>query len=149
MPLWMIYHPTSTFASPTSKAAFSKSITSFYTQVGLPAFYVVVNFVPMPENTTYVGGEPTNPSKPFIRIAIEHIAVNLPDDDGRRKQTADGLAKIMKPHIEDMGYDWEFHVDETDRRLWRINGLAAPPFGSEEEKMWSRENRAVPWEGKE
>lgn len=102
----------------------------------------------MAPNTTYVGGELPDPSKPFVRIVIEHIAVNLPDDDDRRKQTADGLGKVMKPYIEDMGYDWEFHVDETDRRLWRINGLVAPAFKSEEEKMWFRENRAVPWEGK-
>jgi hypothetical protein len=149
MPLWVIYHPTNAFTSPSSKAAFSRSITHFYTRIGLPAFYVVVNFIPMAENTTYVGGEPPNSPKPFVRIVIEHIAVNLPDDDDRRKQTADGLSKVMKPHLEDMGYAWEFHVDETDRRLWRIEGLAAPPFGSEEEKMWFKENRAVPWEGKE
>jgi hypothetical protein len=149
MPLWMIYHPNNAFNSPSSKAAFSKSITSFYTRIGLPPFYVVVNFVAMPENTSYVGGEATTPAKPFVRIAIEHIAVNLPDDDRRRKATADGLVQVMKPHTEDMGYDCEFHVAETDRRLWRINGLVTPPFGSEEEKMWFRENKAVPWESKE
>jgi hypothetical protein len=146
MPLWLIFHPSTTFQDDASKAAFSKSITSIYTSIGLPAFYVVVNFISMPSNSTWVGGELPAPSKPFIRIVIEHIAVNLPDDDERRKQTADRLNAAMKPHIEDKGYDWEFHVDETDRRLWRVNGLVAPPFGSEAEKMWVKENRAVAWE---
>lgn len=49
----------------------------------------------------------------------------------------------MKPHLLDKGYDFEYHVDETDRRLWKINGLVPPPFKSEEEKVWVRENRAV------
>lgn len=44
-----------------------------------------------------------------------------------------------------MGYDWEYHIDETERRLWKVKGLYAPPFGSEEENMWAKENKAVPW----
>lgn len=47
-----------------------------------------------------------------------------------------------------MGYDWEFHVDETPTGLWHVGGLRAPPNGSDALKMWVEENRAVPWEGK-
>lgn len=146
MPLWLVFHPDGTFEDDASKEAFSTDITKFYTRIGLPAFYAVVNFIKMPGNTTWVGGQKPNKEKPFIRIAIEHIAVRLPDEDGAHKRTADGVNQLMKPHIADKGYDWEFHIDETDKRLWRVNGLTAPAFGSEEEKNWAKENRAIPWE---
>ena len=146
MPLWSIFHPTGTFADVASKAALSSDITSFYTAIGLPAFYVVNNFIEMPQNTTWVGGKPVSAKKPFIRIVIEHIAVNLPDDDAARNRTANRISDFLKPHIEEKGYDWEFHIDETDRRLWRVNGMVAPPFGSEAEKLWAEQNKAVPWQ---
>lgn len=112
----------------------------------LPAFYVVVNFIKMPENTAWVGGEAVSKERPFIRLAIEHIAVHAPNEDEAYRRTANRVDAAIKPHIADKGYDWEFHIDETERRLWRINGLYPPPFQSEEEKVWSRENRAVPFE---
>lgn len=145
VPLWLIFHPDGTFEDDTAKAAFSKDITAFYTHIGLPAFYVVANFIKMHGKATWVGGAPADETKPFIRIAIEHIAVNLPDDDAAYMRTANAINAVLKPHVADKGYDWEFHVDETDRRLWRVNGLVAPPFGSEMEKIWVRENRAMPW----
>jgi hypothetical protein len=30
------------------------------------------------------------------------------------ERTADAIEKALKPHISDKGYDWEFHVDETE-----------------------------------
>ncbi|OAL53557.1 hypothetical protein IQ07DRAFT_502296 [Pyrenochaeta sp. DS3sAY3a] len=147
MPLWLIFHPDGTFEDDASKEAFSKDITNFYNQrVGLPKFYAVVNFIKMPGNTMWVGGEKINKNKPFIRIVIEHIAVTLPNQDEDYKRTANAIDAILKPHVADKGYSWEFHIDETERRLWKVQGLFAPPFGSEEEKIWVKENRAVPWE---
>jgi hypothetical protein len=112
----------------------------------LPAFYVVVNFIKMPENTAWVGGKAASKERPFIRLAIEHIAVHQPNEDEAYKRTANRVDATIKPHIADKGYDWEFHIDETERRLWRINGLYPPPFQSEEEKVWARENRPVVFE---
>lgn len=147
MPLWLIFHPDGTFEDDASKEALSKGITKFYNErVGLPKFYAVVNFIKMPGNTMWVGGEKPNKDKPFIRIVIEHIAVTLPNEDEDYKRTANAIDAILKPHVADKGYNWEFHIDETERRLWKVNGLFAPAFGSEEEKIWVKENRAVPWE---
>ncbi|GJC87284.1 hypothetical protein ColLi_10122 [Colletotrichum liriopes] len=146
MPLWLIFHPDGTFEDDATKEALAADITKIYTQIGLPAFYVVVNFIKMSGNTVWVGGKKANKEKPFIRIAIDHIAVNLPNEDKMYKRVADGVNATLKPHIADKGYDWEYHIDETDKRLWRVNGLPAPPFESEEEKIWARENRPVPWE---
>ncbi|KAK2037667.1 hypothetical protein LZ31DRAFT_560240 [Colletotrichum somersetense] len=144
MPLWVIFHSDGTFEDDASKESLSADITKYYTRIGLPAFYVVVNFIKMTENTMWVGGE--KPKKPFIRISIDHIAVNLPNDDKVYRRAADGVDAVIKPHIADKGYGWEFHINETERRLWKIDGFHAPPFGSEEEKTWSRDNRASPWE---
>lgn len=146
MPLWLIFHPDGTFEDEASQEALSKDITKFYTALGLPAFYVVVNFIKMPGNTMWVGGERLSKDKPFIRIAIEHIAVTLPNEDEVYKRTANAVDAALKPHVADKGYNWEFHIDETERRLWKVNGIFPPSFGSEEEKIWVNENRAVPLE---
>jgi hypothetical protein len=104
MPLWHIYHPPSTFTTPTSKSSLAASITKIYTSVPLPAFYVNVlckpllpyripllttstqPVIPVEPSSYYVGGisRPSPPSstnepgpdssKPFIRITIENIA---------------------------------------------------------------------------
>lgn len=65
----------------------------------------------------------------------EHIAVRLENEDLAYKGTADAFDKALKPHVADKGYEWEFHVDETERRLWRVNGLIPPPFGSDVEQL--------------
>jgi hypothetical protein len=146
MPLWLVFHPTGTFEDAASKHALTKDITKIYTGIGLPAFYVVVNFMKLPPGDVWVGAE-RKVEKPFIRIVAEHIAVRLNDEDRIYKQTCDAIENALRPHIADKGYDWEFHVDETERRLWMVNGMIPPPFGSEAEKVWAKENRPVVWEG--
>ncbi|KAE9569102.1 hypothetical protein CGCF415_v010534 [Colletotrichum fructicola] len=142
MPLWLIYHPPNVFIDDETKRALSKDITSFYTSFGLPAFYVVVNFIKLQPNDIWVGGKPRT-SDTFIRITVDHIAVTLPNNDESYKRSTDGLHQILKPHIEDKGYDWEFHINETERRLWMINGMYPPQWKSEGEKLWFEENRPV------
>jgi hypothetical protein len=146
MPLWLIFHPDGTFEDDASKEALAVDITKIYTSAGLPAFYVITNFIKMPGNTMLVGGKRLSKDKPFIRVAIEHIAVRLPDEDEVYKSISNRVDEALKPHVADKGYDWEFHVDETERRLWKINGMFPPAFKSEEEKIWVKENRAVPLE---
>lgn len=97
----------------------------------------------MPGNTMWVGGKKLSKDKPFIRLAIEHIAVTLPNEDEVYRNTANKVDAALKPHVADKGYDWEFHIDETERRLWKINGMFPPAFKSEGEKIWVKENRAV------
>lgn len=150
MPLWLIFHPPNTFTTPASRSALATSLTSVYTSAGLPPFYVVINFIPVPGDThQFIGGQAstTYTSKPFIRLVGEHIAIRLPNEDAAYKSTTDRIDRALKPHIEDMGYDWEYHVDETERRLWKINGLVPPPFKGEEERRWREANRALRYEG--
>jgi len=144
MPIWLIFHPDGTFEDDASKEALATDITKAYTSEGLPAFYVVTNFIKMPGNTMLVGGKKVDKKdKPFIRIAIEHIAAKMPNDGDVYRRTADAVDAVLKPHIADKGYNLEFHIDETESRLWKINGLFPPIHGSEEEKIWVKENRAV------
>jgi hypothetical protein len=148
MPLWSIYHPSGTFVTPASKQAFSESITTFYNKngTGLPKFYVIVNFIQLPGDSMYIGGRPNTSITPFIRLKIDHIAITLPDKDDVYASVTKGLDAVLKPHIADKGYDWEYHVDETERRLWKVQGLNPPPWKSEAERLWREGDKAVPWE---
>jgi phenylpyruvate tautomerase PptA (4-oxalocrotonate tautomerase family) len=86
MPLWIIYHPPTTFTDAETKRAFARAITDIYTATPLPAFYVNVIFNPIKANSFYIGGvarpslhfEADKPGpdseKPFIRISIQNIA---------------------------------------------------------------------------
>lgn len=67
MPLWLVFHPTGTFEDTASKQALTKDITKIYTGIGLPAFYVVVNFMKVPPGDVWVGAE-RKMENPFIRI---------------------------------------------------------------------------------
>ena len=148
MPLWQIYHPTGTFTDGPSKQSFAADITKMYVSIGLPAFYVVVNFFEVNPDDVYVGGNPKLPTdNPFVRVVITHIARHVPDIEAAYIRTTSRLDQIMTPHLLDKGYDFEYHVDETDRRLWKINGLVPPPSNSEAEKLWGRENKAVVYDG--
>lgn len=146
MPLWLVYHPPGVFEDTSTKESLAKDITMNYTKQGLPAFFVVVNFVKLEVSDIWVGGE-QHAEKPFIRLVINHIAIHQPDDDNAYKLSCARIDKILKPHLEDKGYTWEYHVIETDRRYWRTDGMVPPQHNTEEEKVWARENKAVPYHG--
>ncbi|KAF2225187.1 putative oxalocrotonate tautomerase [Elsinoe ampelina] len=150
MPLWLVYHPPGTFEDEASKEAFSADVVRkiYHCAVGLPKFYVVVNFIKVPRDCTYVGGKKiADDAPPFIRIVIDHIANKIDNVEEQYRDVCYAISAIAKPHIIDKGWNWEFHVDETERRMWMVNGYFPPPFGSEQEKLWERENKTVPYEG--
>ncbi|KAK0738777.1 putative oxalocrotonate tautomerase [Schizothecium vesticola] len=146
MPLWIIYHPEGIFPTSSSKQSLAEAITLFYTSIGLPAFYVVVNFVPLPPSNIFMGGKIPPASRPFVRFVINHVAMHQASAT-IMTFAAGRMTEMLGPHVE--GCDWELHVDETPKELWRINGIVPPPNGSEAEKLWAETNRAVEWEGKE
>ncbi|PYH47080.1 tautomerase family protein, partial [Aspergillus saccharolyticus JOP 1030-1] len=147
MPLWQIYSPPGTFTS-TTKSTFVTDITKFYTSIGLPAFYVVVQFHELSPEDVFVGGQATTTStKPFVRVVITHIAIHSPDNDDAYRRTTARLDQVLNKHVLERGFGLEYHVEETERRLWKIDGMIPPPWRSEEEKLWVRENRAVEYEG--
>jgi len=75
MPLWVIYHPEGIFPTSSSKQFLANVITLLYTSIGLPAFYVVVNFVPLPPGNIFMGGKNPPASRPFARFVVDHVAI--------------------------------------------------------------------------
>lgn len=136
MPLWHVYHPVDAY-SAEQKRQFAADVTEFYTRAGLPKFYVVTLFHDIPESSFLVGGEPSDNT---VRVVIEHIARHLTDPDRRRK-SAEALNRLLAPHTLDRGLHCEFHIDETPRDQWMIDGMWPPPAGSEAERLWVSENR--------
>jgi phenylpyruvate tautomerase PptA (4-oxalocrotonate tautomerase family) len=140
MPLWHVYHPADAY-SEQQKREFAEDATEFYARFGLPKFYVVMLFHEIPQASFLVGGEPSNET---VRVVIEHIARHA-EDPGLRERMGEALSRLLAPHTLDRGLHCEFHIDETPRDLWVIDGLRPPPTGSEAEKRWVRENRPVPY----
>lgn len=52
------------------------------------------------------------------------------------KKTANAVNAALKPHAADKEYEWELHIDETERGLWKINGMFPPEYKSEGERIW-------------
>ncbi|KAI8934299.1 hypothetical protein NX059_009038 [Plenodomus lindquistii] len=158
MPLWIIYHPPSTFQDAESKRGLSKAITDIYTLSNLPAFYVNVLFQVIQADSFLIGGvarpspesEADKPgpdsSKPFIRITVEHIALDSPTNPRHRASMLRRMDAALKPYIEDKGYDWEYSIVDTNRDLWKVQGLVPPMPNSEADLEWRKLNRPVPFE---
>jgi phenylpyruvate tautomerase PptA (4-oxalocrotonate tautomerase family) len=140
MPLWRIYHPADAY-SEQQKRELAKDVTEFYARFGLPKFYVVTLFQEIPQASFLVGGEPSNDT---VRVVIEHIARHA-EDPGLRERMREALSRLLAPYTRDHGLHCEFHIDETPRDLWMIDGLWPPPTGTETERLWARENRPVPY----
>lgn len=138
MPLWTVYHSPDAF-SDADKAELAAKITDVYGAV-MPRFYVGVVFQAIEPRNFYVGGEP---AVRFVRIVMEHIARSFPNVEASRR-FIDRINQLLKPYIEDRGYDWEFHVDETPFDYWSINGHYPPRGGTEDETRWRAENRPSP-----
>jgi len=149
MPLWQIYHPPGVFEDEASKAALAADITKIYTRVNLPAFYVVVHFNTIQPSNVFVGGVSKSASadKPFIRIVIKHIAIRLDNNTETYRTTAGMIDNALKPHVYEKGYDCEYHVEETERRLWKFDGLIPPEHMSEAHMKWVEENKPSVYEG--
>ncbi|VUC23544.1 unnamed protein product [Clonostachys rosea] len=146
MPLWNIYHTAGIFESQETRNNLASDITRLYTSSGLPAFYVVVQFIPLPPGNVFVGAESRH-HKPFVRLVVEHMAVHRHEgDDNMPKLFSDRINKTLTPYIAEKGYDWEITVSDTSRDFWRMNGIAPPPWKSEVEKLWVREGRPVEWD---
>ncbi|KAJ7606646.1 putative oxalocrotonate tautomerase [Roridomyces roridus] len=141
MPLHRFFIPKGLYTA-SDKAAIARAVTEVYKI--LPKFYVVVLFIELdadPENSNFfVGGEP---NARFVRIAVEHYARNFGDDDQRKRMFMDRYEAALEPFTKGRGIDWEVQVSDADRVLWNENGVAPPVPGSEGEKIWKQENRAV------
>ncbi|KAJ8112835.1 hypothetical protein OPT61_g4891 [Boeremia exigua] len=145
MPFWVIYHTDTIFTDAASKKALAAAITKLHEDVvQIPKFYVVVTFVPTPSSGLYVGGEET--TKPFVRITADQIAGKMPENRQNCARWTSQIDAALAPHIAEKGYDWEYHVDETELLLWKINGVYAPTLYSDEFMKWKEANRVLPRE---
>lgn len=140
MPLIRLYLAPNILSSDEKKEV-SIQLTDIYTSRGLPPFYVNIIFIETPPNCLFVGGEPQDK---FVRICIEHIALHFPSDD-RKRSYMKKLDSIIQPLFQSKGYQWEYHISETPRDLWKVQSIIPPPYQSLEERSWMTERRAIPY----
>ena len=131
MPLNRIYTPAG-LLSQADKQSLARSFTQIYTDAGLPAFYVNVFFNEVPKESFFIGGESAaasssqNAQAPrFIRIVFEHLARSLPDQ-AAADRFLDRVQSILSSTLEGRDLSWEYHIIESDRNMWRIEGLIPP-----------------------
>jgi hypothetical protein len=151
--MWQIYHPPGVFEDAESKAALAADIIYTNPRVNLPPFYVCVHFHTLQASNVYVGGVSKDASsssssdKLFIRIVIKHIAIRLEHDTEIYRRTTSMIDAALKPHVYDKGMSCEYHVEETERRLWKYDGMIPPEHLSEAHLKWVEENKPSVYEG--
>ncbi|TVY54655.1 hypothetical protein LCER1_G005806 [Lachnellula cervina] len=138
MPLWNIKHSPN-LLSPSEKQSIAKAATSIYKSIGLPAFYVQVIFTEVPPISLFVGGE-AHPK--YANIEINHIARSIRGDEDK-KRFLDSVDGVFTRLFEDKGASWEYFVGESERGLWKINGVHPPDEGSVLERKWAELNMPV------
>ena len=139
MPLWTVYHPVGAYTA-ADKEAMATALTTLYPI--LPKFYVGAVFQEVANDSFFIGGKPVDN---FVRIAVDHIARQFPNDEIRQRWL-DMTTTALAPFIADRGYEWELHVDETPFNIWLIQGMRPPLPDSGMEKQWISENRPVPFD---
>ncbi|ANB77059.1 tautomerase family protein [Paraburkholderia phytofirmans] len=140
MPLWKLYHTADTL-NDEQKTELAERITK-NVYFRLPAFYVAVVFQEIKQGDFYIGGKP---AERFVRIWIDHIARSLPTPE-LRESWLSRAREAIEPMFKELGISWEFHVDETSRDLWLIQGLVPPMPNTEQEVKWKTENKPSPYE---
>jgi phenylpyruvate tautomerase PptA (4-oxalocrotonate tautomerase family) len=137
MPLWKVYRPVGAYTRE-DKHALAKRITGIYSS--LPKFYVDVVFQEVPQDSFYVGGELASN---VVRIHMDHVARQLTSEAAKTKFLA-RVEDAIAPFVNDRGFDWEFHIDETPFDLWIVQGMRPPRAGTKDEKRWISKNRPSP-----
>src|SRR3982074_2190206 len=94
--------------STAEKKELAQKITSVYVSRKMPAFYVNVFFLELPEDSYYIGGEAR---ANFVRIAIEHIAMHFANPQ-REQAYMKELDDIIMPLFTSKGLDWEYHISQ-------------------------------------
>ena len=138
MPLWD-FHSAPGLFTEEDKQHLAKSLTPIYTSAGIPAFYVRIRFQENQPLNIYSGGESHDK---LVLIQVWHLARTMQGDE-QKKQFLDAVDRILTPLMEKKGLDWEYFVTESNRDLWKINGMYPPMPGTGAEKAWSEANRPL------
>jgi phenylpyruvate tautomerase PptA (4-oxalocrotonate tautomerase family) len=77
MPLRHLYCPENA-SSAEDKRAHAARITDLYARVGLPRFYVSVAFHDLPQDSFFIGGNPTNISSASGLMTAPGACASLP-----------------------------------------------------------------------
>lgn len=144
MPVWHIHHHPSTFTAAQKESLASAIADWYHHRRGLPRFYVVVLF--HPSDTIFRGGKLAGEN--FVRFEMVHIARESAVDDRPKAEAVQEqwAQDIFQRHIVDRGLEWEYSYANTPRLFWRVDGLVPPEADTEGEKLWLREDRAVPYQ---
>ncbi|CAK7271391.1 hypothetical protein SEPCBS119000_004579 [Sporothrix epigloea] len=150
------YHPPTAFATAQERQRLVDDVTKLYTDWDLPAFYVVVQFLPMitgvssddtsPVANFFVGGSSARAAN-FVRVVVHHLAFQSQGNVASHQRITSSIDAMLQPHVEAKGFDWEYHVSESPPTLWKINGLVPPVRGNAAVETWSRENKPSPYDG--
>jgi hypothetical protein len=77
-----------------------------YTDIGLPAFYAVVNFITLSATRIFVGGENRGLEEgdpPLVQFVVDQIAVQIGDDQGQQAWWLGRVKENLLPHVEGKG----------------------------------------------
>jgi phenylpyruvate tautomerase PptA (4-oxalocrotonate tautomerase family) len=141
MPLHRFYYAQGLF-SAQDKQEIAQRITKIYTGYNLPAFYVDVIFIEVPEDSIFISGKP---APKFVRVVSQHLARTMASYEVKQ-EVLDGLEAAFGPYVKDRGLNWEIHIEEHERDLWRTQGINPPMPNTDAEKLWVKENKAIPFE---
>lgn len=137
MPVWSFKYSRDAL-SESDKVDLAKDITQLYINVGLPAFYVNVQFFEMGPTEMFVGGE-TRPNS--VSLSIAHVARTF-ESEAIRFEFLKKIDLILERLIK-KDLDLEYFIVDSLRQQWKIHGMYPPSTGSDEEKEWVRLNRPV------
>ncbi|CAK7265241.1 hypothetical protein SEPCBS57363_001487 [Sporothrix epigloea] len=156
MPLWQFYHPPTAFTTAQEKQSLVDDVTKMYTGWGLPAFYVVVQFLPMSTGSSgdddresanfFVGGSSARAAN-FIRVLVHHLAFQSQGSVAAHQRIASSIDAVLEPHVAAKGFDWEYHVSESPPTMWKINGFVPPVMGNAAVEIWAKDDKPSAYDG--
>ncbi|OWA55507.1 hypothetical protein BV898_19893 [Hypsibius exemplaris] len=82
---------------------------SFCLSISLPAFYVVVLFLPVEQGSLFLGGKSTDK---FVRIVLQHLARHFLDRKSKRA-CFDMYERALASFIKTKGSDWEVSPSQS------------------------------------
>ncbi|OWA55508.1 hypothetical protein BV898_19893 [Hypsibius exemplaris] len=77
--------------------------------ISLPAFYVVVLFLPVEQGSLFLGGKSTDK---FVRIVLQHLARHFLDRKSKRA-CFDMYERALASFIKTKGSDWEVSPSQS------------------------------------